>query len=259
MNSPVLKYYNINDGVTAFSSTRKGGCSKGCYGEFNINAFCGDSPQAVETNRKALCRELGIGTDLLVVPHQTHGTCVRQITDSFLKLYDSEKERFLDGVDAVMTDVRGLCIGVSTADCIPILLYSPAGRVSCAIHAGWRGTVESIAMKAVVAMNEAYGTSPADLRAVIGPGISKDKFEVGDEVWLKFEQAGFSMDTISSRYDKWHIDLWECNRLQLVSAGLQEQNISVAGICTYTNSSEFFSARRLGIASGRIFSGIIIR
>lgn len=259
MNSPVLRYYNINKDVTAFSSTRKGGCSEGCYGEFNVNAFCGDSPKAVEANRKALCRELGIGAGRLVVPHQTHGTCVRQITDSFLASDDDAKAMQLDGVDAVMTDVRGLCIGVSTADCIPLLLYDPAGRAACAVHAGWRGTVAGIAAKAVAAMAVAYGTRPSDVLAVIGPGISLCNFEVGDEVWQEFRQAGFCMEAISRRYAKWHIDLWECNRRQLVGAGLQEHNVCVAGICTYGHCNEFFSARRLGTASGRIFSGIVIR
>ena len=180
MNSPVLRYYNINKDVTAFSSTRKGGCSEGCYGEFNVNAFCGDSPKAVEANRKALCRKLGIGARRLVVPHQTHGTCVRQITDSFLASDDDARAMLLDGVDAVMTDVRGLCIGVSTADCIPLLLYDPAGRAACAVHAGWRGTVERIAVKTVEQMALSYGTRPEALRAYIGPGISAANFEVGD-------------------------------------------------------------------------------
>lgn len=259
MNSPVLRYYNINKDITAFSSTRKGGCSEGCYGEFNINAFCGDSPEAVADNRKVLCRELGIETDSLVVPHQTHGTQVRTITGSFLASDDGTREMLLDGVDAVMTDVRGLCIGVSTADCIPILLYDPITRAACAVHAGWRGTVARIVAKAVAAMAETYGTRPVDVVAQIGPGISLANFEVGDEVWQEFSRAGFCMEAISRRYNKWHIDLWECNRRQLVDAGLQKQNISVAGICTYANSGEFFSARRLGIKSGRIYSGIIIR
>ena len=96
-------------------------------------------------------------------------------------------------------------------------------------------------------------------RAVIGPGISADAFEVGDEVYAQFATAGFDMGRISHRTDKWHIDLWECNRLQLIEAGLEPASVAVAGICTYNNADDFFSARRLGTASGRIFTGIIIR
>jgi copper oxidase (laccase) domain-containing protein len=85
---------------------------------------------------------------------------------------------------------------------------------------------------------------------------------VGDEVYEEFCKAGFAMEQIARRYpttaggEKWHIDLWEANRLQL--CGVPEDSIEVSGVCTYTRCDEFFSARRLGIKSGRIFSGIMI-
>ena len=114
-------------------------------------------------------------------------------------------------------------------------------------------------------MREAYGTQPQHLVAQIGPGIHMDSFEVGDEVYAAFGQAGFDMASISKRYaaaggsSKWHIDLPECNRQQLVAAGLQEENIKVSPICTYQQADDYFSARRLGINSGRIFTGIILK
>ena len=106
-------------------------------------------------------------------------------------------------------------------------------------------------------MTTAYGSQPADLRVQIGPGISLDSFEVGDEVYDAFAAAGFDMKSISRREAKWHIDLPECNHLQLIAAGVPEAHISVADICTIKQSDTFFSARRLGIQSGRIFTGII--
>jgi len=165
----------------------------------------------------------------------------------------------LEGYDALMTNVEEVCIGVSTADCIPVLLYDPRQRAVCAVHAGWRGTVMRIVEQSVARMTEVYGTNPQDLIAQIGPGIHLESFEVGDEVYQAFETEGFPMTLISKKYEKWHIDLPECNRLQLISAGVPETQISVSPVCTYTQADTYFSARRLGIESGRIFTGIILR
>ena len=257
--TPQLLLYPLGNDVKAFSTMRHGGASKGNYAEFNINYYCGDDVANIEANRLSLCHLLGIDKEHLVYPHQVHGTEVRQIGEDFPTLPISIKKQLLEGVDAVMTDVAGICIGVSTADCIPILLYDAPHHACCAIHAGWRGTVQRVVQHAVHAMQVSYHTEPADLRAVIGPGISLENFEVGDEVYEQFAQAGFPMETIARRYEKWHIDLWECNRLQLTDLGVLPQNISISNTCTYAQVDHFFSARRLGINSGRIFTGIIMR
>ena len=111
------------------------------------------------------------------------------------------------------------------------------------------------------------------MRAVIGPGISLESFEVGDEVWQAFADAAFDMAAISRCYpvvstgytdgdgspsEKWHIDLPGCNRSQLLKAGLLAGNIVDSSICTYQRYDDFFSARRLGIRSGRIFTAIML-
>ena len=108
-------------------------------------------------------------------------------------------------------------------------------------------------------MQQVFATQPADLHAVIGPGISCDAFEVGDEVYETFRAAGFDMSAISCHKDKWHIDLKACNRLQLLHAGLQNENIQTTNVCTYTRFEDYFSARRLGLNSGRIFTGIMLQ
>lgn len=259
MSSPVLTRYDMAPDVVAFSTTRQGGVSRGSYASFNVNAWCGDEPEAVEQNREALCAMLGIGRDRLIMPHQTHGTGIFDVTEGFLLLDDDRRAAALEGIDAVMTGLPDVCVGVSTADCIPILLYDEDHRACCAVHAGWRGTVQRIAGKAVGAMTAAYGTDARRLKAVIGPGISMDNFEVGDEVYRAFCDAGFDMQTISRRYGKWHIDLWACNRLQLEHAGMDRSNITVSGVCTFSHTDEYFSARRLGTASGRMFTGIMIK
>ncbi len=249
---PVLHFYDFGEGVTAFSTTRRGGFSKDSYGEFNINRYCGDCEEAISRNRTLLCGVLGIDDKRLLMPHQVHETKIVAVDET-------SRESQLEGVDALMTNVSGICIGVSTADCIPVLLYDKAHQVVSAIHAGWRGTVKRIVEKAVAQMTAVYGSRPADMIAQIGPGIHIESFEVGDEVYEAFAAAGFVMETISRRYgEKWHIDLPECNRQQLLRTGIPEAQISVSPICTYQHPDLYFSARRLSINSGRIFTGIVM-
>ena len=256
---PVLQYYPLGEGVTAFSSTRQGGYSEGRYGEFNINRYCGDSKEAIQKNRETLCQLLGIEDHSLLMPHQVHLAEIAVVDREMLTLPTEEIQQKLDGIDALMTNEAGVCIGVSTADCIPVLLYDPIRRASCAIHAGWRGTVQRIAEKAVARMTEVFGSDPKNLIAQIGPGIHLESFEVGDEVYQTFEKEGFPMELISKKYEKWHIDLPECNRLQLVAAGIPETHIAVSPVCTFQQSDTFFSARKLSINSGRIFTGILLQ
>lgn len=258
MIHPELRYYDFGEGVVAFSSTRRGGYSKGNYGEFNINRYCGDDPQAIAQNREALCQLLGISDDQVVMPHQVHLTEVVPIDEAFLSLSADERQQRLEGVDALMTDISRVCIGVSTADCIPVLLYDPKHHAVCAIHAGWRGTVQRIVEVAVDQMTKTYGSRPQNIIAQIGPGISLDSFEVGDEVYEAFAKADFEMPSISRRDAKWHIDLPLCNRLQLEALGVPASQISVAQDCTFKQPDTWFSARRLGIQSGRIFTGIML-
>lgn len=271
---PVLNYYNLSDDVKAFSTTRHGGVSEGNYASLNINEYCGDSKANTDANRLLLANELGIDANHIIMPHQTHGVESRIIGEEFANLPDGVKKMLLEGVDAVMTNIPGMCIGVSTADCIPVLLYDEEHHAAAAIHAGWRGTQARIVHKAVQEMRMAYQTDPTKLKAVIGPGISLDNFEVGDEVYAAFEQAAFDMSTIAEERikrnpnaedpakafeRKWHINLPLANIQMLTHNGVDEANIINTGICTFDNADNYFSARRLGIESGRIYTGIIIR
>ena len=269
----LTKNYDLGNRVTAFSTMREGGVSTGNYASFNINHYCGDSEEHIVRNLEILSERLGIPTENFIYPHQTHSKVVRGITQEFFSLSKAEQKEYIEGVDALTTDITGICIGVSTADCIPVLVYDPEHHCAAAIHAGWRGTVQRIVEEAVKAMVENYGSHPESLRAAIGPGISLQSFEVGDEVYTAFLDAQFPMDKIARRFplmngsvsngdsqqEKWHIDLPECNRLQLLSCGVPATNIQLSGICTYTDSAHFFSARKLGVASGRIFTAIVLR
>lgn len=266
----MLKEYTVAEGVLAFSTMRKGGVSQGNYSEFNINEYCGDSAEHILENRRLLAERLGVSADHIVMPHQVHGIEVRRVDGEFFSKPETVRKMILEGVDALITDLRGVCIGVSTADCIPVLLYDEAHHAMAAIHAGWRGTVQRIVQKTIEMMCTSFHTRPSELKAVIGPGISKEAFEVGDEVYEEFVQGGFDMPAIADLRPnmkkegnvdqpmKWHIDLPLCNSLLLQESGIPAVHIHQSGICTYQYSDEFFSARRLGILSGRIFTGIIL-
>lgn len=257
---PQLFLYDTPDGVVAFSTTRHGGVSKGNYASLNINGYCGDAKEDVAKNRRLLCMSLNLSDEShLVIPHQTHGTTVLTVDKTFMALDEEQRQQRLEGIDAVITNVPQICIGVSTADCIPIIIYDDVHHAAAAIHAGWRGTVARIVKKAVAALQAAYGSQPTELQAWIGPGISLKNFEVGQEVYDQFAEAGFQMECIAMKYEKWHIDLPMCNRMQLEEAGVPLQSIRQMAVCTYDQTDDYFSARRLGINSGRIYTGVILQ
>ena len=250
-NKQMLEYgiWKPYSNIFAFSTTRHGGCGEETYATFNCTHYCGDRPEHVRANLENLSALLPVRPRVVVIPRQTHTTNVRVITD----VPTSEE---LQDVDAVVTHLKGFCLCVSTADCVPVLLYDKEKQVVAAIHAGWRGTVGRIVEKTLEVMRLHYGTEGKDVVACIGPSISLESFEVGDEVYAAFEAAGFDMNRIARRYEKWHLDLWEANRMQLLACDVLPENIEVAGICTFLHHEDFFSARRLGIKSGRILSGI---
>ena len=157
-----------------------------------------------------------------------------------------------EATDAVITDQPGLCVCVKTADCIPVLLYDTRQRIVAAVHAGWRGTVARIVQKTIEKM---HPLSPTDLHAIIGPGISLEWFEVGDEVYEAFKAAGFPMERIARKSDRWHLDLWEANKWLLEEVGVSD--IYIEGTCTRA-SENFYSARRETINTGRNYNGILI-
>lgn len=270
MNKPELHFYELANNVVAFSSTRHSGVSKGNYAAFNINRYCGDAPEDIEQNRKSLANCLEIDVNKLIVPHQIHSDCSRIIANEYFKLPVNIREQIIEGVDAVMTNELNVCIGVSTADCIPILLCDTKHHAAAAIHAGWRGTVKHIVQKTIKEMGIVYQTKPQELQAVIGPGISLQNFEVGDEVYEQFANACFDMERIARRFRviqpkegelplKWHLDLKLSNRIDMETMGVLPQNIIDEEICTYDNTNDYFSARKLGVDSGRIYNGIILK
>lgn len=249
--------YHFPPSVKAFSTCRDDGCGEGAYGTFNCTHYCGDNADHVAANRERLCADWQIAPDRLFIPRQVHDTRIAIVDEAFLAESLARQTELLEGVDALISPLAQCCLAISTADCVPVLLHDERTGVIAAIHAGWRGTVARIVEQTMEKMTTLYGTRGEDICAAIGPSISQASFEVGDEVYQAFDDAGFPMDRIAVHQEKWHIDLWEANRLQLVDAGVGPSRIEVAGICTYLHVDRFFSARRLGIMSGRMLTGIM--
>lgn len=253
----LLNKYNE---IAHFCTSRQGGVSVGNYASWNLSPFSGDKPEHIAENQRILCNQLGIGVQNLIIPYQTHKTEIREINETFIQLTADEKSNLLNGIDALITNIKGVCIGITTADCVPLLFFDPVLKVVAAAHAGWRGTCGRIAEKTVLKMNQRYGCNPSDILVAIGPSISSNVYEIGNDVVENFENAGFEIEKIfETRNDSIFLDLWAANQQSLENAGILQENIEIAGLCTYTEHERFFSARRLGLKSGRMLSGIMLQ
>ena len=229
------------------------------YSQWNLCDYTGDDALRVLNARLTFCQQMSIDLDQLVMPRQSHTAHVAVINQDFLDADIEQQERSLNDIDALVTALPGICIGVNTADCVPIALADPTHGIIAIAHAGWRGTVGHIAQRTVETMCRLCA-APADIYATMGASICADCFEVGDEVPQAFAQAGFDMDDIMHRNattGKAHIDLWRANRQVLLAAGVPAAHITLPTACSRCHSERYFSARRLCIHSGRTFTAII--
>ncbi len=255
--------YNILNKYTEiahFCTTRQGGTSVGNYASLNLSPFSGDNDVHFNENLNLLAKHLNIDTEQIIIPFQNHGVEIREIDTHFFNLTSQKKNDYLNGVDALITQFPNICLGITTADCVPLLFYDPEKRVIAAAHAGWRGTCGRIVQKTVRSMVEIYNCQPKNIRVTIGPSISVAMYEVGQEVANNFEVAGFDLSRIVTTNDNsLYLDLWKANQLQLEEEGILNEHIEISGICTFTEHNRFFSARKLGIKSGRMLSGILLK
>jgi YfiH family protein len=188
--------------------------------------------------------EHGFGAKLFQAPETIR--TLRQIHSDIA--VDADQPDCLAEGDALLSSAPGVVVGVRTADCLPILLVDERHRAVAAVHAGWRGTAAQIALKTVRAMAERWDTRPVDLHAAIGPGIGDCCYEVGPEVAARFGIEGRA-----------RIDLADINRRQLLSAGIAEERIYAAGLCTFCHADQFHSFRRDREAAGRMISFIGVK
>lgn len=197
----------------------------------------------------------------VVTAYQVHGFRVAKITDPGITREE------LQDYDALMTNIPGCAIGVRSADCVPLLFHDPVHKAVAAAHSGWKGTVQKISQKTIIAMMREYGTRPDDVKVIIGPSISKKCFQVGNEVIQFFKEAGFPMEQIwswdgvrqeGSYEGGHHINLVEASKWLLTEFGVKKENIFESGICSYSDE-RFFSARRDGYNTGRTISAIKLK
>lgn len=162
----------------------------------------------------------------------------------------------LDQGDALLSGSPDRLVGVKTADCLPILLVDERIRVVAAVHAGWRGTVQHIVRKTIVALQEKFSTRPEDLHAAIGPGIGKCCYKVGFDVAAQFHSSVLNE---IERDRQFKLDLILENRLQLGGLGIPLPHIYTANLCTFCGQEDFYSYRRDKDKAGRMFSVVGIR
>lgn len=249
--------YNLGEGVIAFSTLRGDSVeAENPYSGFSVCHYCGQPEQQTQQCREELCNTLGIDSRHLFVPTQTHSIDVAVITPA--EIYAPERETIQ--ADALVTALPEVALCVNTADCVPIAMADTAAGVIAAVHSGWRGTIGQIAALAVEKMVE-LGADPERIRAAMGPSICSECFEVGGEVACQFID-GFGLSTIKSidyTTGKAHVDLPRAIEQSLLDCGLKAENIVYPPVCSKCNSGLVFSARALGVNSGRTATIIMIK
>lgn len=188
---------------------------------------------------------------------QVHKDQICHITNDLGPFSDSNEG--VEG-DGLATNLLNRLITVSTADCLPVLLFDPIQRAIAAVHAGWRGSVMNISAKAVGEMESVYGSDPRNILAGVGPSIGSCCFEVKEDVVYVLEKETNYRDYVLSKGKEgsWHFDLTKLNMLQLIDAGLPSEQISTIGLCTACLPNLFYSFRRDKQKKGNMVSGIML-
>ena len=215
---------------------RQGGVSSGEFAGNNMSLTVGDAEDNVGRNRAHAATQLGFEPAALCLLRQVHSNTVVTVDAP------TSPQPLVDA-DAMVTTARGLALGISTADCTPILLADPVAGVIGAAHAGWRGAVDGICGTTVEAM-VALGADPARIVAAIGPTIYPENYEVGAQFerdFLALHPGGAHHFSVPAGGQP-HFDLpgFVVEQLQQAGVGIIER----AGACTYAHEDRYFSHRR---------------
>lgn len=234
--------------LIAAESTRFGGVSVAPFASLNLGINTDDIPENVDENRRRFFKALGVeeSESGFASSLQVHGTDV---------LYAIEAGRYT-GYDALITNKPGLLVGVTVADCVPVLIYDKANRAVAAIHAGWRGTVGRIVSKTLEAMQDHFGTKADECYAFVGTCIDECSFEVGPEV---AEQFSVEFKRVDPQSAKDCINLKGANRQQLIEFGIPELQIDVSAFSTVLHNDSYFSYRAENGQTGRMLAVIGVR
>lgn len=248
-----LLYYTIDaftrTGLTVHAfSGRAGGISREKYAGLNLSILTEDQLENVLENRKVLCQAVGIEPGALTGAHQVHGDKICHVGPGEKSAGALRPETSIAGTDALITRDSGIALIMFFADCVPVFFLDPVQKVIALAHAGWKGTVARIAAKTARSLRENYGSDPRDILAAVGPSIGPCHYEVDgpviDAVKEAFPQDWPALLTPVPKEGHAMLDLWSANTVQLLEEGLIQDNITVAGLCTYCSGDRFFSHRR---------------
>ena len=221
-------------------STRIGGVSEGIFHSMNLSFSRGDLDEHVTENFRRMANAIGVDEKRLVKSVQTHTTNVHCVTENNYK-------ESLHDVDGLVTNVPGICLVTSYADCVPLFFIDPVKKVIGLSHSGWRGTVGKIGRVTVDKMVAEYGTNPKDVIAAIGPSICQDCYEVSEDVILEFQKAFDKIHWKSLFYQKengkYQLNLWKANEIVLLESRILKENLAVTNVCTNCNPEILFSHR----------------
>ena len=225
-------------------STRIGGVSKDEFAAMNLGFERGDPKENVYENFSIFAEAVGVDPDGMVAGAQDHHINIRRV-DETNKGTGIWKEKDMQSIDGLCTSTAGISLIIYCSDCVPLYFYDPKNNAIGLAHAGWKGTAAGMAKAMTEKMQKEFGTDPSDLLTGIGPSISKESFEVDKPVADVFMQLDGYENFVEPRDSgKYHIDLWECNRQFMLSAGVSPDNISIGNVCTMQNSDLLFSHRK---------------
>jgi polyphenol oxidase len=217
-------------------STRLGGVSPLPKDSLNLSGFDFDSSDNIQENRRRFLSTFD-GDYQLSTVWQIHSDLIKTVNSKNM-------EETEDKYDGLISNLKSILIGVKTADCVPLLIGDPKIKTFAAIHAGWRGTVQSIVAKGIKRMTNEFGSEPKDLICAIGPAAI-ECYEVGKDVIEEFSANFGQSDHLFTPTKENHafVDLHQANREQLLTCGVKESNIFTAPYCTMKRNDLFFSYR----------------
>lgn len=235
--------------------TRQGGVSDGPFATLNCAGNSFDAPEKVEENRRRVAAHMGCDPDRLMICKQTHTINAVRVDAPFLP--DLRPE-----ADAMVTDRKGILLGILTADCVPVLLADEQAGVIGAAHAGWRGALDGIINQTVSAM-EHMGAEAPRMVAAIGPCIWQDSYEVGPDFPIPFyieDEDNACFFKTSPKRGHSLFDLAGYVESQLRKAGVGQIEKSPAD--TFADQTRFYSYRRGYVSGskeeGRMLSCIVL-
>lgn len=232
--------------LIAAQSTRLGGVSKSPYDAMNLGSNTNDDINDIEKNKEIFASQIGIKLNEIVRAKQTH-------SDNILI---AKEAGYFEGYDSIVTDKSNLFLAVSTADCVPILIFDKSNNAIAAIHAGWKGTMMFLVKKTMLEMNVRYGTIGNNCYAYIGPCIHQCSFEVENDVIDQFNSQYYIQDINNPK--KYFLDIRQHNLDQLLAYGIPFAQIEVSEFNTYESTDLFFSHRKEKGITGRMWSGIML-